>query len=110
MADPYSTKIYQAMGGGQAVDNRQVLSADGSTSAVSFVGPARLSLTGNFGTGTAQLQVRDPSSATISVANGSFTAATDTIFDFPAHTPNTLNVDLAGSSAPALVVWIQSGR
>jgi hypothetical protein len=95
MADVYSTKIWKQMGGGFAQDNRQVLSADGSTSAVVFIGPTWLSLSGSFGGGTVQ--------------NGSFTAATDTLFDFPLA-PNTVNVNLTGATGPALVVRLQGTR
>lgn len=108
MADVYSTKIYQALGGGLTVDNRQVLSADGSTSAVAFIGPVWLSLSGSFGGGTAQLQVNDGVN-NVAVQGGSFTAAADTIFDFPPSS-NTLNVSLSSATSPALVVRIVSGQ
>ena len=109
MADPYATKIHQILGGGKGIDNRQVLSADGSTSPVTFIGKVWLSLSGNFGGGTAKLQTRDPSSATVAVANGAFTAATDTLYDFPGA-PTILNVALTSSSAPALVCRIKSAQ
>jgi len=87
--------------------NRQTLTADGQTDPKIFVGPIRLSLTGSFGTGTAKLQAKDPSGAFVDIANGLFTTATDTIFDFPVSDSNELQIDLAGATAPALVVWIQ---
>jgi len=87
--------------------NRQALAADGQTNSKVFVGPIRLSLTGSFGTGTAKLQAKDPSGAFVDVGNGLFTAAADTIFDFPVSDSNELRIDLAGATAPALVVWIQ---
>ena len=109
MADIFAERMNKALGGGLAIDNRQVLSADGSTSAVAFVGQVWLSLSGNFGGGTARLQSRDPSSANVALANGAFTAATDTLFDFPAA-PNILNVSLTSASGPALVVRFQSSQ
>ena len=87
--------------------NRQTLAADGQTDPKIFIGPIKLSLTGSFGTGTAKLQAKDPSGAFVDIATGSFAAATDTIFDFPVSDSNELKVDLAGATAPALVIWIQ---
>lgn len=87
--------------------NRQTLSADGATTAKTFVGRVRLSLTGTFGGGTAKLQAEDPGGAFVDVANGSFTAVTDTLFDFPEPSSNKLKIDLSGSTTPALVIWIQ---
>ena len=86
---------------------RQTLSADGNTSASQTIGPVRLSLTGGFGSGTAQLQAKDPSNAWISVANGAFTAATDTLFDFPEDSVNDLRVNISSSTNPTLVIWLQ---
>ena len=86
--------------------NKQTLAADGQTDVKIFVGPVRLSLTGDFGTGTAKLQSKDPSGAFVDIANGLFNAVTDTVFDFPIGASNELRVDLAGATAPALVVWI----
>jgi hypothetical protein len=106
MTDAYALKIWQRQAGGFAVDNRQVMSASGSTTPVVFIGPVRMSLSGDFGGGTAQLRNNDGTN-NVDVANGAFTAVTDTLFDFPA-VPNTLNVALTGSSAPALVVRLQS--
>ncbi len=87
--------------------NRQTLAADGQTDSKVFVGPIRLSLTGSFGAGTAKLQCKDPSGVFVDIASGSFAAAADAIFDFPIAESNELQIDLAGATAPALVVWIQ---
>ena len=87
--------------------NKQTLAADGQTDVKIFVGPVWLSLTGTFGGGTAKLQARDPSGAFVDINNGSFTAVTDTRFDFPDGASNQLQIDLAGSTTPALVIWIQ---
>jgi len=90
--------------------NRQTLAADGQTDTKIFVGPVRLSLTGSFGAGTAKVQCRDPSGVFVDVANGSFNAVTDTVLDFPITESNELQVDLAGATAPSLVVWIQGNQ
>ena len=90
--------------------DRQTLIADGTTTFRRFIGPVRLSLTNDFGTGTAKLQNKDPSDATVDVANGSFTAVTDTIFDFPVDEINEIAVNLAGSTAPDLDIWLQGHR
>lgn len=87
---------------------RQTLGVDGQTPERGTVGSVRLSLTGTFGGGTAKLQAKDPSGTFVDVDGGSFTAVTDTIFDFPANVQNQLRVDLSGSTAPALVIWLQS--
>ena len=92
----------------QANDS-QTLTADGETTAVTVSGPARLSLTGTFGSGTAQLQARGPDGVYVDVTGGEFTAATDTLYDFPNNTRNDLRVTLTGATAPALKVWIQAG-
>ncbi len=92
-----------------SVNNIQTLSADGETTAITVIGETRLSLTGTFGSGTAQLQARGPDGVYVSVTGGSFTAATDTLFDFPENTRNDLRVSLSGSTSPALKVWLQAG-
>ena len=98
------------MAGSSAMGDRQTLTANGTTTFRRFIGPVRLSLTNDFGTGTAKLQCKDPSDATVDVANGSFTATTDTIFDFPVGAINELAVNLASSSGPDLDIWIQGHR
>jgi hypothetical protein len=86
----------------------KTLDADGQTEWVTVHGPVRLSLTGTFGSGTAKLQARTPEYNTaVDVKNGSFTAVTDTLFDFPAKSETDVRVDLSGSTSPLLVVWIQ---
>ncbi len=90
--------------------NRQVLSADGNTDPVKYVGPIRLSLKGDFGTGTATLQDKGPDNVFDGVANGAFTAEADKIIDYPVAEINEVQVDLAGATAPSLVVWIQGKR
>ena len=86
---------------------QQTLNADGPSVTVATLGPLHLSLTGDFGSGTAKLQSKGPNGSWIDVANGSFTAVTDTIFDFPARSETDVRVDLSGATAPALVVWLQ---
>ena len=90
--------------------DRQVLTANGTTTFRKFIGPVRLSLTDDFGGGTAKLQTKDPSDATIDVDGGAFTALTDTRFDYADDAINELAVNLAGSTSPDLKVWIQGKR
>ena len=90
--------------------NRQTLTADGQNVAKIFAGPVRLVLSGGFGGGTAVLRSLDPSGVAINVVNGSFTAVTDTLFDFPENSLNVLDVDISGSTTPTLAVWIQGRR
>ncbi len=87
--------------------NVETLDKDSETQWVTTIGPLRLSLTGVFGSGTAKLQARTPEGTIVDVAEGSFTAATDTIFDFPARSETDVRVKLTGSSSPLLVVWLQ---
>ena len=91
--------------------NRQTLAADGQTNYVRVVGPIRVSITGGFGSGTAKLQAKDPGDNAVDVAGASYTAVADALLEFPPHAVNQIRVDLASSSGPALVVWIQdTGR
>ena len=86
----------------------QELGANGQTAAVLVSGPVRLSLTGDFGSGTAQVQAKNPNGVWLNVDNGSFTAVTDSIFDFPPGLGVQLRVDLTGSTGPSLNVWFQA--
>ncbi len=86
------------------------LAADGATIGVQVVGPVHLSLTNDFGTGTATFQARDPGGVFVAVANGAFTAATDTLFDYPPGVLNTVRINLTGSSSPDLDIWIQGSN
>ena len=90
------------------VNYAETLTADGETTAQTCVGPVRLSLTGDFGSGTAVLQGRIPNGDYVAITGGSFTAATDTIFSFTAESKNDLRVSLSGATAPDLVVWLQA--
>ena len=87
--------------------DRQTLSADGQTTPRQYIGPVRISLTGDFGGGTLKIQAEDPSGAFVDVAGASRTAADDFLIDFPASAQNKLQSDLSGSTTPALVVWLQ---
>ena len=90
--------------------DRQAITADGQTTGVDHYGPVRLSITGGFGGGTVKLQALDPSNAWVDIAGASFTAVTDTLYDFPAASKTTLRVDVNGSTTPTLVIWIQGGN
>ena len=87
--------------------NRQTLAADGNTDGKDVVGPITLSLSGTFGGGTAKLQRLDPEKNWVDVVNGSFTDVTDTYFEFEDTALNHVRVNIASSTTPALVVWIQ---
>lgn len=90
--------------------NKQTLSADGNTTYVKVVGSARVSISGNFSSGTAKVQAKDPSDAAVDVANASYTAAADAFLEFPPKAINEVRVNLAGSGSPTLDVWIQSNE
>ena len=86
----------------------ETLTADDQTVWQTFIGPVVLKLTGaSVGGGTAKLQERNKAGAVVDVANGSFTAATHTVFDYPEGSVNELRVDLAGSTTPDLPITIQ---
>ena len=87
---------------------RYSVTADGATAFQRVVGPVHLSVTGGFGSGTVTFQALDPGGNTVPIANGAFTALTDTLFDFPATAINDVRVNVTGSSTPTLVIWIQS--
>lgn len=91
----------------QGSGNKQTLTADGDTDVKQFVGPVRVVISGGFGGGTAKVQAIDPGGIAVDVVDGSFTAAADKLFDFPANSLNIVSVNLAGSTAPVLAVWLQ---
>ena len=86
---------------------RQTLSADGQSASLKVVGDCRLSLSGDFGSGTAKVQAKDPGGNSVDIAGASYTAATDTLLNFPTDAVNEVNIDLSGSTGPALVIWWQ---
>ena len=91
------------------VSDRQTLSANGQTTWVYVTGAARVVISGTFGSGTAQIQTKDPAENAIDVVDGAFTTAADKVLVFPPGSRNAVRVDLSGSTTPALVVWTQSG-
>ena len=91
------------------VSNSQTLTANGTTTAVSAVGPVVLVLTGDFGSGTAQFQMRPPgASEYVDLPDGSFTAAAAKVFNFPAATKNDYRVSLSGATSPDLDIVVQA--
>jgi len=91
--------------------DRQVLSADGNTDPKKYVGPIRVSLKGDFGSGgTATIEDKGPDNLFDGVTNGVFTAEADKLIDYPVAEINEVRVDLTGSTSPTLVVWIQGKR
>ncbi len=85
----------------------QTLAADGNTDWVEIVGPAWVSISNNFGTGTAKIQFKDTGGTAVDVTDGSFTTVADKVVDFPAFATNQLRVNLASSSSPDLDIVIQ---
>ena len=85
---------------------KDTLTGDGQSTVLVINGPVRLSLSGNFGAGTAKFQTKDPEGVWIDVSTG-LTAAVDTNFDFPKNAQNECRVDLSGSTSPSLAVWLQ---
>lgn len=67
----------------------------------------RVSYKGTFGGGTAKVEAEDPSGVFDPVVGSENTVAADFVIDFPPKAVNNLQTDLAGSSGPAFVVWIQ---
>jgi len=90
--------------------DRQTLTVDGDTTRVAYVGPIRVNLSNDFGSGTAKIQATDPTGTPIDVGTDTFTAAADKAVNFPAGETNVVSVNLAGSTSPDLDVWIQGNR
>lgn len=79
------------------------LAADGLAGPYVSDGALHVKLKGDFGGGTAQLQALDPDETTWSdVIGGSFTAETDTVFDYPEQ--GQYQIDLSGATLPDLDV------
>jgi len=87
--------------------DRQVLTTNTKTAARNFVGPVRVSLTGNFGGGTFKMEAEDPSGVFVDIDGSVQTTAIDFIIDFPDSAENKIQGDLSGATAPALVIWNQ---
>jgi hypothetical protein len=87
----------------------EILSADGPTVFKKYIGPVVVTLTGNFGGGTAKIQRKNRAEAVVDVVGASYTVADEKILDYSPGAVNWLAVDLSGSTAPALVVEIQDG-
>jgi len=85
----------------------ETLDADGPTTLRTFLGATWLHLSGDFGGGTATFRFRDASGVMQPFVDGVFTAAVDQRFNLPDKSLNTLQVTLAGATAPDLLVNIQ---
>ncbi len=79
-------------------NNRQTLTANGTTGLRKFIGPVSVSFSGAFLGGTAKVQRRDSSGATVDVAGTSKTAAADLVIDFPPKSINYLQTNLASAT------------
>ena len=81
-----------------SASNRKTLTADGTTAFVKFIGPVAVSMYGAFLGGTAKVQRKDSTGATVDVAGTSKTAAADIVLDFPPKSVNLLAVNLASAT------------
>ncbi len=88
----------------------ETLSADGNSTEHDVIGPAYVSVSGNFGGGTAKIQRKGSDGTFRDLAGASYTAAADKLVDFPPRSQNTIRVNLNGSTTPALVVEIKGTR
>ena len=81
------------------------LTSNGTAGPVQCHGPVHISLSGNFGGGTAVVQTRDPEDSVFTpVVGGSFNAPADQLFDFPPGSRTEIQAVLTGSAAPVLKV------
>lgn len=63
-------------------------------------------MSGGFGGGSAQVQMKDPDAAWQDI-DTALTAAGEVFINIP-NVQNIVRVDLSGSTTPTLEVWIQS--
>lgn len=84
--------------------SREVLSANGNTTQLAIIGSIHVALSGTFGGGTAKLQVQDPAGNWVDVAGASWTAVVDTLISYPVGSRQEARINLAGATAPSLVV------
>lgn len=85
----------------------EILTGDGQTVAQSFRGSVWVHLSDDFGGGTATVRVRDAAGVMRAVAGAAFVVAADALLDFPEGATNVIDVDLASSTTPNLVVNLE---
>ena len=110
-ATNYVTKIYNVTRGGEDVQNLQSTSADGSTSAISVIGPVWYSVAGTFGGAQVVAQGRFSSTGPYQDIQGTTASApVDKRIDFPANARNTLLCVVSNASTTTdLSIKIQAG-
>lgn len=85
----------------------ETLSADGSTTYAKVKGSCWVSLSGDFGGGTATIERKNSAGTAVAIAGEAHTVAADRIIDFPAGSVNEVRVTIASSTAPALATSVQ---
>lgn len=85
----------------------QTLAADGSTTWAKVKGTCWVSLSSDFGSGTATIERKNAAGAAVAIAAEAHTTAVDRIIDFPDQSTNEVRVTLASSTSPSLVCSIQ---
>lgn len=94
----------------QGSGNKQILTADSSSKFVRVIGPTRLSLSGDIGGGSAQVECKDPQNLIQTMNGVVFTALVEKLIEFDEGDINFVRVTLSGSSGPTLGVWFQGGE
>lgn len=87
--------------------NEQTLDADGSTDWVPVKGECWVSLSGDFGGGTATIERKNAAGTAVAIAGETHTVAADRLIDFPDRSTNEVRVTIASSTNPALVCSVQ---
>ena len=85
----------------------QTLTEDGSTTYAKVKGPCWISLSGDFGGGTATIERKNSAGTAVAIAGESHTVAADRLIDFPDKSVNEVRVTIACSTTPALAVSMQ---
>ena len=83
------------------------LAANGQTPERGCIGKIRVKINGDFGTGDAQVQMKDPDGNWMDEA-ASLSADGSVFINGPDFCQNIVRVDLTGSTNPDLDIWVQS--
>lgn len=78
-----------------------------SSSWYKFIGPVNCVLSGTFDTSTTKVQRKNAKGNAVDVTNASFTAATDTLLDYPADTITELRWTMSGAGTEAVEAEFQ---
>ncbi|MGY8962536.1 MAG: hypothetical protein ACKVKT_03160 [Rhodospirillales bacterium] len=87
--------------------NVQKLTADGTTTFKTVVGPIAVSVNGTFGGGTAKVVRKDHEGVTVDIPLATDTANYSKVLDYPNKTLNEIAVNLAGATTPDIDITIQ---